>query len=102
MNERPNADPPDCEDCRLHTSSPISCIMPFSRGEKNDKKSLGLMTLYIFDLDDTLIQYTRRGPNVPRQTFHALRALCQAGHECVVVTWNPFGSSLVVQTGLKK
>lgn len=57
---------------------------------------------HIFDLDDTLVRYGRYGPVVPRQTFHALRALHLAGHDCVIVSYNPGARLLALMTGLTK
>ncbi len=61
-----------------------------------------MITRHVFDLDDTLIRYGRRGAVVPRQTFHALRALHYAGHELAVVSYNPWARVLVASTGLDK
>jgi hypothetical protein len=61
-----------------------------------------MAALHVFDLDDTLVRYGRRGPVVPRQTFHALRALRYAGHDCVVVSYNPGARLLVRLAGLTK
>jgi hypothetical protein len=58
---------------------------------------------HVFDLDDTLVRYGRRGRiAVPRQTFHALRALRHAGHECIVVSYNPTARVVTTLVGLNK
>ncbi len=58
------------------------------------------MTLFVFDLDDTLVcgkRYT-----VPRQTFHALRSLKASNHTLVIVTYNPLGYLVAANKGLLK
>jgi len=60
------------------------------------------MRRHVFDLDDTLVTYGRRGLVVPRQTFHTLRDLLAAGEEVVVVSFNPWARVLVSLMGLTR
>ncbi|ATE82263.1 Hydrolase 3 incomplete domain containing protein [Pandoravirus salinus] len=56
----------------------------------------------VFDLDDTLVRYTKRGAKVPRETWHALRRLHENGVQLYVVSYNPAAPFLVAQLGLSK
>ncbi len=58
------------------------------------------MTLFVFDLDDTLV--CGRRYTVPRQTFHALRSLKANNHTIVIVTYNPLGHFVIATNGLSK
>jgi hypothetical protein len=66
------------------------------KGRKKKKKKM----LIIFDLDQTLVCGKKN--QVPRQTFHALRALKAQGHTLVVVTYNCLGFFVANATGLLK
>lgn len=57
--------------------------------------------VYIFDLDDTLVYYSKRGPVVPRQTFHKLRALHYSAM-LMVVSYNPIACHVAAHLGLFK
>src|SRR5579863_6582946 len=54
---------------------------------------------YVFDLDDTLVFYGKKGPTIPRQTFHTLR---QLRGPIVVVSYNPLAHILASELGLMK
>jgi len=55
--------------------------------------------LHVFDLDDTLVQYGH-SVNVPKQTFHCLRALKQKGCDLGIISFNPLGKLVASQVGL--
>ena len=57
--------------------------------------------VYIFDLDDTLVLYTRKGLTVPKQTFHMLRALSHY-YKIVIISYNPFAHIIAKHLGLLK
>lgn len=56
----------------------------------------------VFDLDDTLVRYTKKGARVPRETWHALRRLWEGGVSLFIVSYDPLASFLVGQLGLFK
>lgn len=54
----------------------------------------------VFDLDDTLVRYTKKGAKVPRETWHLLRRLHENGVRLFVVSYNPMAAFLAAQLGL--
>ena len=63
----------------------------------------GVMTVIVFDLDDTPAQYGRRKIAVPKQTWHALALLSRtAMTRHFVVSYNPLAAALAGQLGLLK
>jgi hypothetical protein len=53
----------------------------------------------VFDLNDALARYTKRGANVPHKARHALRRLHKNGGRLCAVSYNPMASFLVTQLG---
>jgi hypothetical protein len=57
----------------------------------------------VFDLDDTLVRYGKKGACVPRQTFHCLRDLQLSGKfKISIVSYNPFCHYVAASVGLLK
>jgi len=59
------------------------------------------MSVYIFDLDDTLVQYKKRMA-VPRETWHVLRRLHESGAKIYVISYNRQAAFIAAQLGLTK
>lgn len=80
--------------------------MHFARDVADDIETLAYphppAMVVVFDLDDTLVRYTKRGAKVPRETWHALRRLHENGAQLFVVSYNPMAPFLVAQLGLSK
>lgn len=67
-----------------------------SNTQKTDKP------VFIFDLDDTLVFYNKRGVKVPRETWHALRFLHEQGVDMYVISYNPGVHFIASQLGLTR
>lgn len=57
--------------------------------------------VYLFDLDDTIVYYSKRGLTVPRQTWHKLRAL-HFSATLILVSYNPLAFHIAGRLGLFK
>jgi len=68
----------------------------------NDIQESILQKVIVFDLDDTLVRYSKKGRCVPRQTFHCLRDLHLRGYLLLAVTYNQFGVLIASECGLFK
>ncbi len=60
------------------------------------------MKVVVFDLDDTLIKYSRKKICIPKQTYHILRLLKHKQFLIYIITYNPYGEFIVAQFGLFK
>ena len=58
--------------------------------------------VHIFDCDDTFVHYGRGRFLVPRQTFHKLRHLKQAGHRTGAISFNVSANRVLALTGALK
>ncbi|QYB17436.1 haloacid dehalogenase-like hydrolase motif-containing [Pacmanvirus S19] len=54
---------------------------------------------YIFDLDDTLVQYNPK-PKVPRETWHVLRKLHEQGSKLYIISYNPLAPLIAAELQL--
>jgi len=59
-------------------------------------------SVYIFDLDDTIVQYNKRRIVVPKQTWHMLKKLKRNNAEIFIISYNPLAQILGAQLGLYK
>ncbi|SPN79387.1 Haloacid dehalogenase-like hydrolase motif-containing [Brazilian cedratvirus IHUMI] len=58
--------------------------------------------VFVFDLDDTLVFYGKRGAKVPRETWHALRFLHEQEVDMYVISYNPEAYFIGAQLGLTR
>ncbi|SHO33211.1 Haloacid dehalogenase-like hydrolase motif-containing [Cedratvirus A11] len=58
--------------------------------------------IFIFDLDDTLVFYNKKGAKVPRETWHTLRFLYEQGVDMYVISYNPGAYFIAAQLGLTR
>lgn len=57
---------------------------------------------FIFDFDDCIVRYTKRGITVPKETWHALRRLSNRGCGVYIISYNVYAKDIAGHLGLFK